>query len=353
MARKILHLDMDCFYAAIEVRDHPELAGKPVAVGGARDQRGVLTTCNYEARKFGVHSAMPTFKALLKCPQLIVMPTRFDVYRRDSDVIRQILSKFSPWIEPLSLDEAFLDLSQHPGEASAVAEIIRHLIFQKTGLTASAGIAPNKMLAKIASDWNKPNGQFEIREDQIDAFMVELPVRRLWGIGPKSAERLAKLGIHTCGDLQRYSRFQLFEEFGKFGPELYALCRGIDSRPVEPDRIRKSLSTERTFSSDLKSLAQCEAKLPELFEDLMTDLQRSDYSDQVRTVFVKIRFADFSRTTVERAELPLSLESFLTLLRDGLSRKRAHVRLLGLGVRFHEPALQPVQQLDLPFGNSQ
>ncbi len=147
MARKILHLDMDCFYAAIEVRDHPELAGKPVAVGGARDQRGVLTTCNYEAREFGVHSAMPTFKALQKCPQLIVMPTRFDVYRRESNVIRQILLKFSPWMEPLSLDEAFLDLSQHPGEASAVAEIIRHLIFQKTGLTASAGVAPNKMLA--------------------------------------------------------------------------------------------------------------------------------------------------------------------------------------------------------------
>jgi DNA polymerase-4 len=349
MVRKILHLDMDCFYAAIEVRDHPELAGKPVAVGGARDQRGVLTTCNYEARKFGVHSAMPTFKALQKCPQLIVMPTRFDVYRRESSVIRQILLKFSPRMEPLSLDEAFLDISQQTGEASAIAEIIRHLIFQKTSLTASAGVAPNKMLAKIASDWNKPNGQFEISEDQIDAFMVELPVRRLWGIGPKSAERLAKLGVHTCGDLQRYSRFQLFEQFGKFGPELYDLCRGIDARPVEPDRIRKSLSSERTYSQDLTSLAQCETKLPELFEDVMADLQQSEYVDRVRTVFVKIRFADFSRTTVERAELPLTLESFITLLREGLSRKTAHVRLLGLGVRFQEPALEPVQQLDLPW----
>jgi DNA polymerase-4 len=205
------------------------------------------------------------------------------------------------------------------------------------------------MLAKIASDWNKPNGQFEIREGQIDAFMVELPVRRLWGIGPKSAERLAKSGVHTCGDLQRYSRFQLFEEFGKFGPELYDLCRGIDARPVEPDRIRKSLSSERTFSQDLTSPAQCEAKLPELFEDVMTDLRQSEYVDRVRTVFVKIRFADFSRTTVERAELPLTLESFIRLLREGLSRKTAHVRLLGLGVRFQEPALEPVQQLDLPW----
>jgi DNA polymerase IV len=349
MARKILHLDMDCFYAAIEVRDHPELAGKPVAVGGARDQRGVLTTCNYEARKFGVHSAMPTFKALQKCPDLIVMPTRFDVYRRESQTIRQILSKFSAVIEPLSLDEAFLDLSHHPGEAFAVAEVIRQMIFQKTGLTASAGLAPNKMLAKIASDWKKPNGLFEITEDQIDNFMTDLPVRRLWGIGPKSAEHLTNLGVRTCGDLQRYTRFQLFEEFGKFGPELYDLCRGADSRPVEPDRIRKSLSSERTFSRDLTSLAQCEAKLPELFEDVMSDLQRSEYADKVRTVFVKIRFADFSRTTVERAQLPLRLESFITLLREGISRKKAHVRLLGLGVRFQDPAEEPVQQLDLKF----
>jgi DNA polymerase IV len=349
MARKILHLDMDCFYAAIEVRDRPELAGKPVAVGGARDQRGVLTTCNYEARKFGVHSAMPTFKALQKCPELIVMPTRFDVYRRESQMIRQILLKFSSIIEPLSLDEAFLDLSHHSGETFAVAEVIRQMIFQKTSLTASAGLAPNKMLAKIASDWKKPNGLFEITENQIDGFMIDLPVRRLWGIGPKSAEQLAKLGVRTCGDLQRYTRFQLFEEFGKFGPELYDLCRGIDSRPVEPDRIRKSLSSERTFSRDLTSLAQCEAKLPELFEDVMSDLQRSEYADRVRTVFVKIRFADFSRTTVERAQLPLSLESFITLLREGLSRKKAYVRLLGLGVRFQDPIVEPIEQLELKF----
>jgi DNA polymerase-4 len=204
---------MDCFYAAIEVRDHPELAGKPVAVGGARDRRGVLTTCNYEAREFGVRSAMPTFQALQKCPHLIVMPTRFDVYRRESTRIREILLKFSPIIEPLSLDEAFLDLSEHPGETSATVTVMRQLIWQKTRLTASAGIAPNKMLAKIASDWKKPNGQFEIRTEDIPDFMLELPVRRLWGIGPKSAERLAELGVNTCGDLQRYSRVELLEQF--------------------------------------------------------------------------------------------------------------------------------------------
>jgi DNA polymerase IV len=347
MPRKIVHFDMDCFYAAIEVRDHPELAGKPVAVGGARDRRGVLTTCNYEAREFGVRSAMPTFQALQKCPHLIVMPTRFEVYRRDSAKIRDILIKFSTLIEPLSLDEAFLDLSDHPGETWATVTVIRQLIWQNTQLTASAGIAPNKMLAKIASDWKKPNGQFEIRPEDVSEFMLELPVRRLWGIGPKSAERLAELGVSTCGDLQRYSRVELIEQFGKFGLELYSLCRGIDDRPVEPDRIRKSLSSERTFPRDLTSLAQCEAKIPELFEDVMGDLKKSGAADQVKSAFIKIRFSDFTRTTVERAGLPLTLQNFQALLRQGLSRKSLNVRLLGLGVRFQEPDAEGATQLEL------
>ena len=347
MPRQIVHLDMDCFYAAIEVRDHPELAGKPVAVGGARDRRGVLTTCNYEAREFGVRSAMPTFQALQKCPHLIVMPTRFDVYRRESTRIREILLKFSPIIEPLSLDEAFLDLSDHSGETSATVTVMRQLIWQKTRLTASAGIAPNKMLAKIASDWKKPNGQFEIRPEDIPEFMLELPVRRLWGIGPKSAERLAELGVNTCGDLQRYSRVELVEQFGKFGLELFSLCRGADERPVETDRIRKSLSSERTFPQDLTSLAQCEAKIPELFEEVMDDLKKSGGTDQVKSAFIKIRFSDFTRTTVERAGLSLTVENFQALLRQGLSRKSLNVRLLGLGVRFHEPDSEGATQLEL------
>src|ERR1700694_1557216 len=170
---------MDCFYAAIEVRDRPELAGKPVAVGGARDRRGVLTTCNYEARKFGVRSAMPTFQALQRCPDLIVMPTRFEVYRRESAKIREILLRFTSLVEPLSLDAAFLDVSERHEERSTLAEHTRELILNDTALTASAGIAPNKMLAKIASDWNKPNGQFEIRQEDIAEFMKQLPGRKL------------------------------------------------------------------------------------------------------------------------------------------------------------------------------
>src|ERR1700741_4895047 len=195
---------MDCFYAAIEVRDQPALKGKPVGVGGARDRRGVLTTCNYEARKYGIRSAMPTFKALQRCPHLIVMPTRFEVYRRESARIREILNRFTPLVEPLSLDEAFLDVSSHDGDPEALAYLIRQLIFQQTQLTASAGIAPNKMLAKIASEINKPNGQFTVREEDIDAFLRPLSVRKIWGIGTKSAEKFARLGVSTCGDLQQY-----------------------------------------------------------------------------------------------------------------------------------------------------
>src|SRR2546423_2434900 len=247
--RAIIHLDMDCFYAAIEVRDQPSLRGKPVGVGGARDRRGVLTTCNYEARKFGVRSAMPTFMAVQRCPKLIVLPTRFDVYRREAATIRAILHRFTPWIEPLSLDEAYLDVSAHPGAPGPLAEVIRGLIFRKTKLTASAGIGPNKLIAKIASDLNKPNGQFEVKPEQVPAFMEKLPVRKLWGIGEVTEQRLDKLGIASCGDMQRLSRVALQEHFGKFGIQLYDLCRGIDRRPVDADREPKSLSTEETFPS--------------------------------------------------------------------------------------------------------
>jgi DNA polymerase-4 len=249
--RAIILLDMDCFYAAIEVRDRPSLRGKPVGVGGARDRRGVLTTCNYEARKFGVRSAMPTFMALQRCPNLIVLSTRFDVYRREAAVIRGILHRFTSLIEPLSLDEAYLDVTAHPGAPGPLAEVIRGTIFRKTQLTSSAGIGPNKLIAKIASEINKPNGQFEVTREQVPGFMQNLPVRKIWGIGEKTERKLEELGVKICGELQRFSRPELVDLFGKFGVELYDLCRGIDHRPVEPDRPRKSLSTEETFAVDL------------------------------------------------------------------------------------------------------
>ena len=332
--RAIIHLDMDAFYASIEIRDRPSLKGKPVGVGGARDRRGVLTTCNYEARKFGVRSAMPTFMALQRCPNLVILPTRFDVYRKEAAIIREILFRFTPLVEPLSLDEAYLDVSSHPGAPAPLAQVIRGLIFRKTKLTASAGIGPNKLVAKIASDLKKPNGQVEVKPEEVPAFMRDLPVRKLWGIGEVTERKLEKLGIVSCGDMQKLSRVALQEHFGKFGIELYDLCRGIDDRPVEPDRERKSLSTEETFSADLETVAECEEKIPELFEELMADLAQKESTRTVTKIFVKLKFSDFTRTTIERAGLEPSLEQYRQLLHEAFARTGKPVRLIGLGVRF-------------------
>ncbi len=336
--RAIIHLDMDCFYAAIEVRDNPALRGKPVGVGGARDRRGVLTTCNYEARKFGVRSAMPTFMALQRCPQLIVLPTRFDVYRREAAVIRGILHRFTPLIEPLSLDEAYLDVTAHPGAPGPLAQVIRGMIFRKTKLTSSAGIGPNKLIAKIASEINKPNGQLEIGPGQVADFIAKLPVRKIWGIGEKTEKKLEELGVKTCGELQRFSRARLVDLFGKFGLELYDLCRGIDDRQVEPDRPRKSLSTEETFVVDLATLEQCEEKLEELFQDLMAELAQKESTRVIMKIFVKLKFHDFTRTTAERAGLAPTLPDFRALLAEAFARTGKPVRLIGVGVRFADPA---------------
>jgi len=340
--RAIIHLDMDCFYAAIEVRDHPALRGKPVGVGGTRN-RGVLTTCNYEAREFGVRSAMPTFMALQRCPNLIVLPTRFDVYRREAAIIRGILHRFTPLIEPLSLDEAYLDVTAHSGAPGPLAQVIRDAIFQKTQLTSSAGVGPNKLIAKIASGLNKPNGQLEVILARVPEFMEPLPVREIWGIGEKTEQRLEQLGVKTCGELQRFSRADLVNLFGKFGSELYDLCRGVDDRPVEPDRPRKSLSTEETFSSDLKTLEECEERLEELFQELMADLAQKETTRKVTKIFVKLKFNDFTRTTAERAGLPTTLQDFRSLLAEAFARTGKPVRLIGVGVRFAEPNPEEAQ----------
>ena len=342
----MIHLDMDCFYAAIEVRDRPSLRGKPVGVGGARDRRGVLTTCNYEARKFGVRSAMPTFMALQRCPNLIVVPTRFDVYRREAAVIRGVLYRFTPLIEPLSLDEAYLDVTAHPNAPAALAHEIRSTIFRKTKLTSSAGIGPNKLIAKIASEINKPNGQCEVKPEEVGDFMKDLPVRKIWGIGEKSERKLEELGVKTCGELQRFSRSELVDLFGKFGLDLYDLCRGIDVRPVEPDRPRKSLSTEETFAADLTTLEECEEKLEELFQDLMADLAQKESTREITKIFVKLKFDDFTRTTAERAGLTPALQDFRLLLAEAFARAGKPVRLIGLGVRFADTTPEEAQ-LDL------
>jgi DNA polymerase IV len=339
---------MDCFYAAIELRERPELVGHPVAVGGG-SPRGVVTTCNYEARAFGVRSAMPGFKARELCPDLVFLPIRFDLYRASSAVIREILLSYTPLVEPLSLDEAFMDVSGLDRYAWDVAKELRARIFDETGLTSSAGIAPNKMLAKIASEWRKPNGQFAVPPNKVEGFMGALPIKKLWGIGPKGAERFANLGIQTCGDLQKYSLTEMIQVFGRWGRELYALCRGEDDRPVEPNRIRKSLSNECTYSQNLKSLDACERAIDELIADLQDELRQKASLRQIRKAFVKVKFADFSRTTKECLSHTATREVFHALLKEAHARKEKHVRLLGVGVRFEDEQDRASRQILMPF----
>ncbi len=340
--RKIIHIDMDCFYAAIEVRERPELAGRPVAVGGG-SRRGVVTTCNYEARAYRVHSAMPGFLARQRCPHLVFLPVRFDLYRAESTAIRQILREYSPLVEPLSLDEAYLDVTHHDQYAWSLAREIRRRIRKSTGLTASAGVAPNKMLAKIASDWNKPDGQFAVTPAEIEAFMAALPVRKIWGVGPKGAEKLEAMGIENCGQLQAVDRAELVRQFGRWGDELFHLCRGQDDRPVVPNRPRKSLSTERTYGEFLRTPEACRAAMSELVAELAQDLARKRPDRPIHKAFVKVKFSDFSQTTRECVADAPGPGTYQTILKEALTRSDLPVRLLGAGVRFVEPCDTPRQ----------
>jgi DNA polymerase-4 len=343
--RKILHIDMDCFYAAIEERENPGLRGQPLAVGG-RSRRGVLTTANYEARKYGCRSAMPVFKALERCPHLVIVPVRFDLYRAESARIRSIFGRFTEIIEPLSLDEAYLDISHLHSSGAAVAREIRAQIREETGLTASAGIATNKLLAKIASDWHKPDGQKEVTPAETDAFLRDLPVGKLWGIGPKMQTKLATLGIHTCGELQGLDQIELARRFGSWGLELYQLARGIDDRPVRTERIRKSISSENTFSENVETLAALRPLMLGQLEGIREDLALRHADRAIRSLVVKLKFADFTRTTAERAHPSLNPAIYEELLAEAWKRgQNRPVRLLGVGVRFRDP--EASGQLDL------
>lgn len=354
MIRKIIHIDMDCFYAAIETRDFPSLRGKPLAVGGNPGARGVISTCNYEARRYGVRSAMSSHQALKLCPHLVIQPVRMDIYREESHYIRDIFAEYTDKIEPLSLDEAFLDVTDSPhcqGSASWIAREIRARIFEERALTASAGIAPNKALAKIASDWQKPNGQMVIAPDFVDIFMQDLPVRKLFGVGPVMESRLKHLGIMTCGALQVLSKVQLSEHFGVMGERLYDLARGIDERPVEARRIRKSISVEETFSKDLVHIEACKQEVPSLMACLHARIEKSNVTAEIHAVFVKIKFNDFQQTTTERAVNEVSLELVYQLLVSGWERKCLPVRLIGVGIRLVLSASDEAgyQQLKLPL----
>ena len=334
--RKIIHCDCDCFYASIEMRDNPELVGKPIAVGGSPDRRGVVATCNYEAREFGIHSAMASATARRRCPELIFIRPDMEKYRRASEQIHRIFRRYTPIIEPLSLDEAYLDVSdcaQFQGSATRIAAAIRSEVREKVQITISAGIAPNKFLAKIASDWNKPDGQFLIRPEQVEDFVAGLSVSKLHGVGKVTAARMKQLGIETCSELRKLDSEQLRRHFGSFGERLKELSLGIDNRVVQTERIRKSVSVENTYATDLPSLASCLAELPDLLQRLEQRLAGIDKDYLVHKQFVKIKFRDFIQTTVEMLSASLDLDNYIKLCEDGFERGGKPVRLLGVGVR--------------------
>ncbi len=334
---------MDCFYAAVEVRDNPSLKGKPVAVGGSSDRRGVLTTANYEARKFGCRSAMPTSTAMRLCPDLILIPVNFSKYRAVSQQVHEIFSQFTENVEGLSLDEAFLDVTNSPhcnNMASDIARAIRAKIFEVTQLTASAGIAQNKFLAKVASDWRKPNGQFTVAPAQVADFVKVLKVEKIPGVGKVTAKKMHELKLFTCADLQTWPVEKLKQHFGSWGPRLYEISRGIDHRPVSDDGERKSISVENTFAKDLTTVDQCLKELPELLNDFNQRLDRIAAHDpavrqNLKGLVVKLKFYDFKQTTVESAKFKTAtLEGFRELLITAFDRGRKDVRLIGIGAKF-------------------
>lgn len=332
--RKIIHIDMDAFYASVEQRDNPELRGKPVAVGGSSG-RGVVAAASYEARQYGVRSAMPSVTAKRHCPDLIFVRARFDIYRAISNQIRGIFKSYTDLVEPLSLDEAYLDVTAYTKlpTATAIAEEIRERIQDATGLTASAGVSYNKFIAKIASDQNKPNGICVVTPKQGPAFVARLPVRRFHGIGPKTAERMKRMGIETGSDLRAQTLDFLQANFGKSAEYYYGAARGVDNRQVKPNRIRKSLGAERTYGQDLKSREAMVAKLAEVADVVWERAQKSESFG--RTVTLKLRYADFETPTRARS-LPEPVSSRDELLGigvallDTLIPDARGVRLLGL-----------------------
>src|SRR5213595_571059 len=335
--RKIIHIDMDAFYASVEQRENTELRGKPVAVGGA-EARGVVAAASYEARKFGVHSAMPSVTAKRKCPDLIFMKPRFDVYKAVSLQIRQIFAEYTPIIEPLSLDEAYLDVTENlKGIVSAtwIAEEIRARIRSETQLTASAGVSYNKFLAKLASDHRKPDGLFVITPEMGPVFVESLPVRRFHGIGPATAKKMEQLGVRTGLDLRAQTLDFLQQHFGKAGSYYYWSARGIDERPVRADRIRKSVGAENTFPVDLFAYEAARDALREIVDKVWEYCERSGIRG--RTVTLKVKFANFRQITRSRTgQMQIVTQSELEQLGDALLEPLFPVvrgiRLLGISM---------------------
>ncbi len=347
---------MDAFYASVEQHDNPDYLGKPIAVGGNRE-RGVVAAASYEARKYGVKSAMPSVIAARKCPDLIFVKPRFDRYKEVSKQIRDIFHHYTDLVEPLSLDEAYLDVTENKiglNSATIIANEIRSKILDQTGLTASAGISYCKFLAKTASDVNKPNGIFTILPDDADDYLRKMPIRQFHGIGKSTSEKMIKAGIFTGGDLRKKSKEDLVRRFGKAGGYYFNICRGIDNRPVMPDRERKSVSAERTFDHNLMQLEDITSELERIGR--ITFLRYQPQNKPGRTVTIKVKYGDFKQITRSHTfEETISSESQLleavnSLVDSSLIRDEG-IRLLGVGIsslQSDEPTKRP-DQLTLNF----
>jgi len=352
--RKIIHLDMDAFYASVEQRDHPEWRNRPVIVGGSPKGRGVVCSASYEARKFGVKSAIPCSQAYRLCPQAVFVHPSFEKYKEASQRIHALFHEVTPLVEPLSLDEAYLDVTENSLREPLAGKIAIHLqkrIFEETGLTASAGVAPNKFLAKIASDLRKPRGLVIIPPDRVWEFVDRLPVEKLWGVGPKTASRLHGFGIRTAADIRNYTVQEMEAWVGSFGRFLHELAHGKDDRPVETGWDPKSRGAERTFSRDVLDLAQMHGELEDLAHELARDLKKIDRVG--RTLTLKVKYHDFSVVTRSITHAPglFLADDLLRLALELLQKTDAGakaVRLLGLSVKGFEVS-KPMEGIEKPW----
>ncbi|WP_018983788.1 DNA polymerase IV [Salinimonas chungwhensis] len=355
--RKIIHIDMDCFYAAVEMRDNPALRDVPIAIGGSSEHRGVVSTCNYPARKYGVRSAMATAYALRLCPDLVLVKGRMELYSQESQKIRAIFSDYTDLIEPLSLDEAYLDVSGSThcnGSATLIAEEIRRRIHSELGLTASAGVASCKFVAKVASDENKPDGICVITPDKLDEFVKTMPLGKIPGVGKVTLQKLQRMGLNTCGDIRQYPFERIQKELGKFGAVLWDRAHGVDDRPVNVSRKRKSIGVERTLHEDIHSLQHCRDMLPTLLEKLYQRIKAHEAKHtrgkavRIRTQGVKLKFNDFQLTTVENRHHKLDEAFFDELLQQAYLRAAGRgIRLVGVHIGLADAT--PVEQLTLPL----
>ncbi len=326
---------MDSFFASIEIRDKPSLRNKPVAVAGKANERGVLTTCNYIAREYGLHSAMPTKRAMQLCKDLVVVPVNIEKYKKESNEIFKIFKCYSKKIEPVSIDEAYIDVTNSDycsGNPEIMASQIRSCIKKDFGLTASAGISINKLISKICSDWNKPNNQFSICDTEVDSFIKNVSLKKIPGVGKVTFEKCKNLNLEVCKDMLSYSKNDLSDLFGTFGYSLYNLIRGIDHRDIETNRVRKSISVEDTFIKDIHNIEQCKTNISVLYRKLILRCHNIEVPiDSVKEIFIKIKFNNFETITRQIKCNNLNLDVYIELFDSNIDVITMPIRLLGLG----------------------